>query len=372
MANGDPLPGGMDSVTSPSALQESFPGESRLFAKLLQAGTLVLDDGDGLRFASAGASELFGVADEAALREHWSDVCAQLRIGQWPRALSDGDAYYGRADVTTPAGPRAIRFEMHAMSDAGRVLRAVLVRDRAHLLPGDGALLFASEAVANRHVLIGLVHAAKGPLNNFNLTLALLTGSFAPGAASPPTADMIARRTRYVDVLKHEATRLAGYIDELHALTLAHDGSRETIDLGVLSQDCTRVLRHGATMRDIKLELDVPDGPVTVDGDPHLVRLALLSFAISILDLTSPGGRVGWRVAHAPGSDSPSVEITTSQPALPPELVAALFRLSCTAESVHSSAIAARLIIEAQGGDVSLQDATRGTPGFLLRMPGHA
>jgi hypothetical protein len=77
-------------------------------------------------------------------------------------------------------------------------------------------------------------------------------------------------------------------------------------------------------------------------------------------------------VAHAPGSDSPSVEITTSQPALPPELVAALFRLSCTAESVHSSAIAARLIIEAQGGDVSLQDATRGTPGFLLRMPGHA
>jgi hypothetical protein len=64
------------------------------------------------------------------------------------------------------------------------------------------------------------------------------------------------------------------------------------------------------------------------------------------------------------------VAITTSQPVLPPDLVAGIFRLSCTAESNYSAAIAARLIIEAQGGDVVLHEDGARPPGFLLRIPG--
>lgn len=357
-------------MNAANPLQDSGLPDSRLLARLLQAGTLLLDERDDLRFASAGARDLFGAADEAQLRGRWNDLRAQLRISQWPRILPDGDAYYGRADVTTPAGPRAIRFEMHGMADSGRMHRAVLVRDRAKLLPSDRALLLASEAQANRHVLIGLVHAAKGPLNNFNLTLALLANGVARGAAAPATADLAARRSRYLDVLQNEANRLAACIDEIHALTVHTDGAREAIDVGALSRDCVRVLRHGATMREIALELDTPDHPVIAVGDPHLVRLALLSFTISILELTASGGRVGWRVTEPDGAGVPAIAITTSQPALPPALATGIFRLSCTAESAYSAAIAARLIIEAQGGEVSLHE--RGAPGVVLRIPARA
>jgi hypothetical protein len=349
-------------------LQDSGLHDSRLLARLLQAGTLVLDERDDLRFASAGACELLGVAGEAALRAHWSDLRAQLEVARWPRALADGHAYHGRADLATPEGMRAIRFELHGMVDDGCMHRAVLVRDRAHLLPSDRALLLASEAQANRHVLTGLVHAAKGPLNNFNLTLALLGAGVARGDA--PTPELAARRTRYIEVLQNEAARLAACIDEIHALTVRHEASREAIDVGALSLACGRVLRHGATMREVGLEMDVPDRPVMATGDPHLVRLALLSFAICVLELTEPGGRVGWRVMRGDGARAPAISITTSQPALPAGLVNGLFRLSCTAESDYSAAIAARLIVEAQGGDVSLDQASAGTPGILLSIPG--
>lgn len=355
-----------------TVLQESGLPDSRLLARLLQAGTLVLDEHDTLTFASAGACDLLGVDDEAALRAHWSELRAQLRVDRWPRTLPDGDAYHGRADVLTPAGPRAIRFEMHGMADAGSLHRAVLVRDRARVLATDNALLLASEAQANRHVLTGLVHAAKGPLNNFNLTLALLSAGVARGDALASTPEAAARRTRYIDVLQKEATRLASCIDEIHVLTVRHEPSREPIDLVATSIDCARVLRHGATMREVSLELDVPGQPVMGIGDPQLVRLALLSFTICVLELTPAGGRVAWRVMHDRHTLAPSVAITTSQPVLPRALATALFRLSCMAESDYSGAIAARLIVEAQGGDVILHDAGDGAPGILLHIPGHA
>ena len=352
------------------SLHDSGPPDSWLLARLLQAGTLVLDERDGLRFASAGACELLGVAGEPELRACWSDIGAQLRVAQWPRAVADGDAYHGRADLATPAGVRAIRFEAHAMADADRVHRAVLVRDRVRLLASDRALLLASEAQANRQVLTGLVHAAKGPLNNFNLTLALLGAGVARGDAASP--EWNARRNRYLEVLQNEATRLAACIDEIHALTMRHEPAHEPIDVAGMCIDCGRVLRHGATMREVGLEMDVPDRPVMAVGDPQLVRLALLSFAICVLELTEPGGRVGWRVTPGDGSRAPVIALSTSQPALPSGLVNGLFRLSCTAESDYSAAIAARLIIEAQAGDVVLNDGVAVTPGIVLRLPAHA
>jgi hypothetical protein len=57
---------------------------------------------------------------------------------------------------------------------------------------------------------------------------------------------------------------------------------------------------------------------------------------------------------------------------LPPGLVDNLFRLSCVTDSAHSAAIAGRLIIEAQGGDVLVDNGDTGTPGFRIRIPARA
>jgi len=343
-------------------LQDSGPQEVPLLSHLLQAEALVLDERDDVAFATPGACELFGVADLEVLRKHWSALRAQLRIADWPEAMSVDATHCGRADVSTPAGLRAIRFEVHPWAGA-RAHRAVLVRDRARLLPSDGALLLASEALANRYVLTGLAHIAKGPLNNFQLTLALLAAGAGRADAVP---DVFARRKGHVDVLQSEIARLSACIDEIHALTLPHDPSRGPVDLAAISRDCARTLRHGATMREVRLELDAPDEPVIAQGDEQLVRLALLSLAICMIELTSSGGRVGWRVAA--DAEAPSIVFRTTEPALPPRLRGALFRLSCATELEYAAAIAARLVIEAQRGDVILHEA-EASPAIVIRIP---
>lgn len=359
----------MVSARNPS--HDSGLPDSRLLARLLNAGIIVLGEQDELRFASAGACDLFGAASESELRAAWRDIALQLHVSEWPRNLPDASAHHGRADVRMPAGVRAVRFEMHAVSAAGTVQRVVLVRDRGHLLPGDRALLLATEAQANRHVLTGLVHAAKGPLNNFNLTLALLSAGITRAQAPSAVPQMLARWTRYVDVLRNEAERLAACVDDVHALTLQHEPEPEAIDLGATLRECARVLRHDAAIREIELELDAPDIATYAKGDPQLVHLALLAFTICLLDVTPPGGRVGWRLTGGDGPRAPTIAITTSCRALPPDLVESVYRLSCTAESVYSAAIAGRLIIEAQGGDVSLDDDGTKPSGFRLRIPAH-
>jgi signal transduction histidine kinase len=257
---------------------------------------------------------------------------------------------------------------MHVVDD-GTGHRVVLVRDRGHLLPSDRALLLAAQAVANRHVLTGLVHAAKGPLNNFNLTLALLAAGVARGDADNARPGAAAKRARYVEVLQNEAARLAACVDEIHMLTLVPDDARETIDLAALAQDCARVLRHGATMREVVLELDLPARTVNAVGDPALVRLALLSFAISLIELTARGGRVGWQLTQERRGAPPKVAMTTSEASLPRAFASGLFRLACTAESPFAAAIAARLVVEAQGGDVVVHDGSDTTAGILLALP---
>ncbi len=344
--------------------------DSQLLARLLQASVLVVDTQRGLGFASHGACELLCATSEAELRTRWSGIAAQLDVASWPAQLPDGAAYHARADLVTPRGPRAIRFEVHNVERGRGTQRIMLLRERDRLLPSDRALLLASEAQATRHALTGLVHAAKGPLNNFTLTLALLASGIERNGEAPLAASLRERWLRYVDVLRNETARLAAGLDEIHSLAMQERVSRESMDIAAMLRDIARVLHHDAALREIDLETDAPAVPVNVVGDPRLLRLALLVFTICVLDLTPAQARVRWRAApRAADEHMAAIVVTTSQGTLPADLVASLFRLTCTAESPYSAAIAGRLIVEAQGGEVSIASDAAGHHGFVLRIP---
>ena len=351
-------------------LHDSGLTDSRLLARLLQASVLIVDNRGGIGFASPGACELLGTASEAELRARWDEIAPQLGMASWPARLPDGAAYHARADLVTPGGPRAIRFEVHNVERGRGTQRIMLLRERDQLLPSDRALLLASEAQAMRHALTGLVHAAKGPLNNFSLTLALLASGIDRNGEAPVAASSRARWLRYLDVLRNETARLAAHLDEIHSLALPTPAARVSIDIAAMLRDIARVLHHDAALREIDLDADVPTTAVNVVGDPRLVRLALLVFTICVLDLTPVQARVKWCVAPSAARERvATLAITTSQASLPADLVSSLFRLTCTAESPYSAAIAGRVIVEAQGGEVSIESDAAGSRGFVLRIP---
>lgn len=350
-------------------LQDSGLRDGRLLSELLQMGVLVVDDHGALCFASPAACELLGVASESALRDGWPAIAAQFGVTDSPGRQHDGASFQGRIDIRSTPGTRALRFERHTIADRASLTHVILLRDRGHIVPGDRALLLASEALASRPVLSGLVHEAKGPLNNVGLTLALLAAGI--GRVEPPAiaGEALARWRHHVDVLRTETTRLARCLDDIHRLADVPDPARERIDMGALLRDIVRVLRHDATLREIRIELELPDEPLRATGDPQLVRLALTSLTMCMLDVAPPDGNITWRVEPASDPTTVVLRVSASQCVLPPDLVAEIFRITRTTESVHAAAIAGRMIIEAQGGDVALATGADGYAGFLLRIP---
>ena len=295
-------------------LHDSGLRDGRLLAYLLQAGVVVLDGAQRCLLASASACELFDAADESDLRDRWDSIHAALGLSTLAAHGAGDPPLQRRAEFCTATGLRALRYEAHAVADGGHAHHVLLLRERTRIDRADRAILLASEAQAGRHVLTGLVHEAKGPLNNFYLTLSLLSASLARMEANAAPQTTPAQWSRYLDVLRNEAARLAGCLNDLESLTRLGDTTRERVDLCALSRDVLRVLRHEATMRETTIDLDVPSTPVWIEGDAHALRLALLAFASAVLDASHRGLAVGRALAVAAERSRPSLRRGRAHP----------------------------------------------------------
>ena len=62
------------------------------------------------------------------------------------------------------------------------------------------------------------------------------------------------------------------------------------------------------------------------------------------------------------------LQVHATQAAFPPALVAKIFGISRIAESDHEAAVAGRLIVEAHGGEVTIDPEGDGRCGFSIRL----
>lgn len=349
-------------------LHDPGPYDGRLLGEMLQAGVVMLDAEQRCRYASPRACAHFGEADEAALVEGWDAIRTALDLDAITRLRAGDPPLQRRCDVSTSSGTRKLRFEVHAVGSGSPARYLMLLRERTLLDGADCAQFMASECETNRHVITSLVHDAKGPLNNLHLTLALLASALARMDASNAPAETLARFQRYVDVMQTEEMRLAGCLNDIHALAHRADATQERIDVGALLRNIAHVLRHEARLHEAKLELDVATSAWTF-GDPHQLWLALFAFCACLVETARPMSVITLRVDA--GGDAVRVSIVATRVAIPATLTAGLFRLSGSAASDFQGVLAARTIVEAAGGDVTLVDDGT-TAGFAIRLTGVA
>jgi hypothetical protein len=301
------------------------------------------------------------------LGKQWDDIRGKLDLGDLAALGPEEPPLQRRCDIETPAGLRKLRFELHAVGGASpRYL--MLLRERMLIDGADRAQIMASECDANRHLIAGLVHDAKGPLNNLHLTLALLAAAMSRMGSSSDPDGTLARCRRYVDVMQTEETRLGSCLNDIHALSLRSDSAPEPLDVGVLVRAVARLLRHEARVREAKLEIDVP-APAWTFGDPHRLHLALLAFSACLLEAARPGALIALRVDDGGGAHDLRIDIVGRDVTIPPALKAAFFRVSGVAASDFPGVLAGRTIIEAQGGDVALVGDGRTATGFAITLP---
>ena len=355
-------------MEAPKPLHDSGPYDGRLLGELLEAGVLMLDQQQRCCFASPRACAHFGASDESALRNGWDDIRAGLDLTD-VAALGVGDPpLQRRSDLRTPSGTRKLRFEVHAVN-GGAARYMMLLRERTTMDNADCAQVMASECRANRHVIAGLVHDAKGPLNNLHLTLSLLTSTIARIDTGSDQHDALVRCKRYLDVMQTEEARLAARLNDLHALTERTGAEPERVEVGALLAAVARLLRHEARIRDARLELDVAGAPAWTFGDPRQLQLAFLSFCECLVDAARPASLITLGVGSDTPSDGTRVRIVGTSVTMPVGVTAHLFRIGSAADTDHQAVRAGRMIIEAHGGEVALvSDASSG--GFAIGLPG--
>lgn len=122
-------------------------------------------------------------------------------------------------------------------------------------------------------------------------------------------------RLRYVDALRGEIPRLCDGLDAIQAHATTPLPSHEACDIATIVQDIVRDLHDEAVIREIGLAADGCDDPVTARGDPRLLRLALLSLTVAMLDVTAADGGIRLRVEPArDDAYGATIAIATSHP----------------------------------------------------------
>lgn len=110
-----------------------------------------------------------------------------------------------------------------------------------------------------------------------------------------PAKDDAAARARFLAIMQTQAQRMARLIDDLLSLSRVemreHQTPSERLDLGPLAQQIVDGLKPLAADRGVKLELDLPSGPVFVPGDRDELLRAIENLVENAIKYGASGGR---------------------------------------------------------------------------------
>jgi nitrogen-specific signal transduction histidine kinase len=332
-----------------------------LVARLSGRGVVVLDSSQRCVHADPRACELLGAADVSEACFRWEALRRALDVDSRSDIAGPRGPLRRRVDVDQAGERRSLRIELHAL-DEGTI---ALVHDARHYDSLDRLFLLAGEAQARKPALSGLAHRAKGPLNNFHLTLALLAATLERGDAGANEA-LLARSRRRIEVLQAETQRLVECVDEIGAHAIRPSVERVDVDVDTTVTSVIRILRHEATLRDVVLAFDKAEDDVRVVFDTREFELALVGFVTTVLATTAAGGtlRIATRVADA----SARISITGAPASMPAGLADAVFGGSPVDALPYCGAVAGRIIVEACEGAVALVSLTSGW-GFDVAVP---
>jgi len=150
------------------------------------------------------------------------------------------------------------------------------------------ALLDAARARRQEALAAGFLHDLNGPLNNVNLTLALLDTTLGRARVAAPGDSLLDRCQRHVALLQAESLRLQQWSRTVGSVLITPEASEPRADLLVLLGEVHRMVRHQAALHEVMLSVAAPEG-VMVAIDPWHLRLLLLDVLAPLLELAAPG-----------------------------------------------------------------------------------
>jgi signal transduction histidine kinase len=134
-------------------------------------------------------------------------------------------------------------------------------------------------------------------------------------------------------------------------------------------QEIERLLEPQARLQQVAFETHLPGVAVRIAGQRDRLKQAILNVAINALDAMAEGGALEMRLeAHA---EEAEVLIGDSGPGIPEEVRSRIFDAHFTTKTTGTGIglYLARSIVEAHGGEITVETAPGQGSTFRLRLP---
>ncbi|MHA6760697.1 sensor histidine kinase [Streptacidiphilus sp. PAMC 29251] len=177
--------------------------------------------------------------------------------------------------------------------------------------------------------------------------------------------------------VESEAARMTRLVEDLLLLARLDAGrplDREPLDLSPLVMDAVRDA-HAANP-DHRWQVDLPDDPVMVDGDPHRLQQVLVNLLANAGKHTPAGTVVTASIVSLIDTDDCELRITDNGPGIPEALLPTVFERFARGDSSRSRAAGSTglglaivaAVAASHGGQVSVQSEP-GRTVFAVRLP---
>jgi signal transduction histidine kinase len=330
-------------------------------SRLMDVGVLLVNPSRQLEFANPRACELLGAADPAELQGRWPQILRLLE----PSA--PGDQYLAQFDFDVPGAKaaRAVHCRVYPLAEDEHQGFLYLLRERLALDALETDLLFASQLRALSRVYRGVTHDLKAPLNAMVLNLDRLQIALRRGEG----VEEAEKTEMYLEVLREELDRLDRALEALLADTTPAGRGREEFDARAMLQEIERLLEPQARLQHVALEARLPGTAVRIAGQRDRLKQAILNVAINSLEAMSDGGALELSLSALP--DLAEVVVADSGPGIPEEERPRIFDMHFTTKTTGTGIglYVARSIVEAHGGEISVESEPGRGSRFRVRLP---
>jgi signal transduction histidine kinase/CheY-like chemotaxis protein len=170
-----------------------------------------------------------------------------------------------------------------------------------------------------------LGHELRNPLAGISNATAVLRSDRASEAAARRAWDVLQRQVRHVSRL----------VDDLLDVTRIVRGKIrlrvEPVELTQLARHCTQTLTPQLDAREQHLELELPEEPVYVLGDPVRLDQVLTNLLHNAVKYTEPGGQIRLRIER--GGEQVAIRVQDTGAGIPAEMLPRVFELFTQVEN---------------------------------------
>src|SRR5262249_23512539 len=139
-------------------------------------------------------------------------------------------------------------------------------------------------------------------------------------------------------------------------------------DLLEVVRRATALVEGRARRQRVVLELDVPDGPVSVSLDPEQIQQVLVNLLLNALDAQPHGGSI--QIVVNTNAHVATVRVRDAGPGMPPVVQSHLFEPFVTSkpDGVGLGLSICKRLVEAHGGNIYAENA-RGGAVITFTLP---